>query len=168
MTDEHRLEQLSRAYMHAVAAAAGCTCARPEPDYGIDLTLRRIVWRGSEWVPGSRDLDVQLKSTTTAALTPNEVVYDLDVRAYDILRRSTRSAPVLLLLVLFPAEPADRLIQSEDRLEIRGSGYWLWLRGMPAVTNTSTARVHIPRQNQFTPTVLERIMEAVHRNEDPV
>ena len=167
MTDEQQMEQLSRVYTHGVAAMARCTCARPDPDYGIDLTLRRITQVGREFLPSGQDLDIQLKSTTKATLSPGEVVYDLDIRAYNIIRRATRNAPVMLVLIVFPPDPIDWLVHSEDRLEIRGSGYWLWLRSAPAVTNTSTVRVHIPRRNQFTPAALTGIMDAIRRQEDP-
>lgn len=107
MTDEHRMEQLSRAYAQAVAAVCGCTCARPEPDYGSDMTIRRVVRSGKVFRPVGRNLDVQLRSTTSAILTTTEVLYDLDVRTYDILRRATHRAPhYLLLLVLPPTEPS--------------------------------------------------------------
>lgn len=167
MTDEHRMEGLSRAYVQAVAAACGCTCARPEPDYGSDLILRRVTRRGSEYQPVGRALDVQLKSTTAATLTVDEVVYDLDVRAYRLLRRSTRRVPFYLVLFALPASAADWLDHSEDRLALRGCAYWLSLRGFPAVPNTASVRVRIPRQNQFTPTALVRIMEAAANEEDP-
>jgi hypothetical protein len=81
MTDEHRMEQLSRAYVQAIAAMAGCTCARPETDYGSDMTLRLVREIGGLLMPIGRNLDIQLKSTTGAMLTVDEVVYDLDIRA---------------------------------------------------------------------------------------
>src|SRR5262245_35539033 len=99
MTDEHRMEQLSRAYVQAVAATCGCTCARPEPDYGLDLTLRRVRRQRNGYGPRGRSLDLQLKSTTVVDLTDSEVIYDLPVRAYNLLRRSTKSAPALLVLL---------------------------------------------------------------------
>ena len=167
MTDEHRMEQLSRADVQAVAAVCGCTCARPEVDYGLDLTLRLVARIGAEFTPVGRNLDLQLKSTTRATLTANEVSYDLDVRAYNLLRRSTRRAPGYLVLLVMPPEPAEWLAHSEDRLELRRCAYWLSLRGFPAVANTTSVRVRIPRQNQFAPAALARIMEAVSNEEDP-
>lgn len=146
---------------------AGCTCARPETDYGSDLTLRQIERFGKVFRPAGRNLDIQLKSTTIAALTPTEVVYDLDVRTYDILRRATRRAPFYLVLLVLPAVPADWLGHSEDRLELRGCAYWLSLRGSAAVPNKASVRVTIPRQNQFTPAALARIMEAIDNEENP-
>jgi hypothetical protein len=166
MTDEHRMEQLSRAYVQAVAAVCGCTCARPEPDYGFDLTLREVRWRGSEFGPGGRTLDLQLKCTTTADVTADEVIFDLSVRAYNLLRRSTKYAPALLILLLVSPNRADWLHHAEDRLSICGSAYWLSLRGAPTVANSSTVRVRIPRVNLFTPSELSRIMTVFQQEGD--
>jgi hypothetical protein len=161
MTDEHRMEQLSRAYAQAVAAMAGCTCARPETDYGSDLTLRRIAQISGTFRPVGRNLDLQLKSTTSAELAAEEVVYDLDVRAYNILRHSTHAAPVYLVLLVMPSDQTEWIAHSEDRLELRRCAYWFSLRRAPAVSNTASVRIRVPRQNQFTPSALTRIMEAI-------
>lgn len=117
-------------------------------------------------MPVGRNLDIQLKSTTKAILTTNEVLYDLDVRSYEILRRSTHGSPMYLVLFVMPADRAEWIAHSEDRLELRCCAYWLSLRRAAAVPNTNSIRVHIPRQNQFTPTALTRIMEAIWRQED--
>lgn len=163
MTDEHRMEQLSRAYVHAVAAVCGCTCARPDPDYGIDLSLQRVKPVAGDLMPIGRPLDLQLKSTTTAMVETDRVVYDLDRRAYDLVRRATRTAPRYLVLLVLPA--TDWLGHSEQQLELRGCAYWMSLRREPAVPNTSTVRIRIPRANQFPPAALERIMDAIRREE---
>ena len=166
MTDEHRMEQLSRAYVQAVAVVAGCTCARPETDYGRDLTIRQIGEVGGRLMPVGRNLDVQLKSTTAAVLTTGEVVHDLAARDYELLRRSTHAAPLYLVLLVQPPDQSQWLTQSEDRLELRHCAYWLSLRRAPVVPNVASVRVRIPRVNQFTPAALTRIMEALRRQED--
>ncbi len=166
MTDEHRMEQLSRAYAQAVAAVCGCTCARPEPDYGVDLVLRRVVRHARRWREAGLSLYVQMKSIAGATLTPTEVVYDLKAGAYDTLRRSTRNSPAILVLLNLPANREEWIDHTEDRLELRRCAYWLSLRGFAAVPNAASVRISIPRQNQFTPAALERIMEAIGRKED--
>ena len=163
MTDEHRMEQLSRAYAQAVAAVCGCRWSRPEPDYGVDLSLRQVIHRRGRWREEGSVLDLQLKSEAGATVTSDHVVHDLKADAYDLLRRSTRNSPALLVLLALPANRTEWVDHSEDRLELRGCAYWLSLRGYPASTNTSSVRVHIPRANQFTPMALERIMEAIRR-----
>jgi len=166
MTDEHRMEQLSRAYVQAVAAVCGCTCARPEPDYGHDLTLRSVREQRGVFAPRGRTLDLQLKSTATADVTPGEVLFDLPVWAYNLLRRATKAAPALLVLVVLSPNRDDWLQHEEERLSIRGRAYWLSLRGTPAMANTSTVRVRIPRVNLFTPTELSRIMTVFQQEGD--
>ena len=131
------------------------------------MTLRLIRRVGADFIPVGRNLDLQLKSTKDATFTPTEVVYDLDVRAYNILRRSTRRTPICLVLLVLPSVQAEWLVHSEDRLELRRCAYWYSLRGASTVPNISSVRIHIPRQNQFTPAALTRIMEAIAREEDP-
>jgi hypothetical protein len=166
MTDQHRMEQLSRAYAQAIAAMVGCRSARPEPDYGLDLSLRRVVFRRGRWREEGLALDLQLKSEAGATLTPTHVIHDLKADAYDLLRRATRNSPAMLVLLVLPANRVDWIDHSEDRLELRKCAYWLSLRGYPASSNTSTVRIEIPRVNQFTPAALERIMEAIQRKEN--
>lgn len=167
MTDNHRMEALSRAYAQAVAAVCGCTCARPEPDYGVDLWLRQVEFRHKRWQETGPNLYVQLKSTSGAIVTPTEVGYDLKADDYNLLRRTTRKAPSLLVLLVLPADKTAWVDHTEERLEIRRCVYWLSLRGLPASKNTSSIRVHIPRANQFTPAALTRIMKAIQRKENP-
>jgi hypothetical protein len=123
--------------------------------------------KGAEYRAVGRALDIQLKSTTVATLAADEVVYDLDARAYKLLRRATRRAPFCLVLLVLTATQADWLDHNESRLELRGCAYWLSLRGFPAVPNAKSVRVRIPRQNQFAPAALTRIIEAIAKEEDP-
>jgi hypothetical protein len=167
MTDEHRMEQLSRAYVQAVAAVCGCRWSIPVPDYGVDVNLRRVMRRGGRYREVGPSLYLQLKSTTVpAAITPEHVSYDLDVGAYNILRNTTRDSPSLLVLLVLPTDRVTWVDHTEDRLELRRCAYWLSLRRQPVVSNVATVRIQIPRTNQFTPGQLERIMEIIQRKED--
>src|SRR5262245_39705310 len=107
MTDEHRMEQLSRAYVQAVAALIGCRSSRPEPDYGVDLSLRQVRFRRGRWREDGLSLYLQLKSIAGGTVTPTEVVYDLKASDYDMLRRSTRDSPALLVLLVLPPNRSD-------------------------------------------------------------
>jgi hypothetical protein len=167
MTDAHQMELLSRAYVQVVAAAAGCSCARPDPDYGTDMTLRQIDAFAGAYGPVGPNVDFQLKATTAATVTDTEIVYDLEVRAYELLRRTTRRAPVFLVLLVLPNEKGEWIEQDEERLEVRRCAYWLLLHRYPAVENESTVRVRIPRTNVFTPDALLRIMKSVLQETDP-
>jgi hypothetical protein len=167
MTDQHRMEQLSRAYVQAVAAVCGCTWSIPMPDYGIDLALRQVALRRKKWNEVGPPLSVQLRSTLAATVTAVEIIYDLDADTYKFLRRATISSPAILVLLVLPSDRAEWINHTEDRLELRRCAYWLSLRGQPASTNTASVRVNIPRANQFTPTALTRIMEAIRQRKNP-
>ena len=78
MTRSHRQEALCRAYVQAIAAKAGLLSSRPEPDYGIDVSLRTVGVQGRQHSDTSFQLDLQLKSTTRANVTQNEMKYDLE------------------------------------------------------------------------------------------
>jgi hypothetical protein len=153
--------------VQAVAACAGCSCARPEPDYGCDLTLRRVRRTDTHWTEMGVPLDLQLRSTARDTIDGDFVPFDLDIRTYDSLRRTSLNSPALLLVLVLPCEPNKWLVHSETRLEFDHCAYWLSLRGLPRTRNTRSIRVQIPRRNQFSPTELERIMEALHQRTAP-
>ena len=94
-------------------------------------------------------------------MRPEDIIYELDIRTYDILRRSTHIAPMFLVLLVMPVEEGEWLSHSEERLEIRRCAYWLSLRQMGPVRNVKSINVHIPRENQFTPRALGTLIDAV-------
>src|SRR5262245_56266180 len=115
MTRGHRQEALCRAYVQAVAAHAGLLCSKPEPDYGIDLSLRSVESRGREYLDTGVQLDLQLRSTTRAAVDDTSVKYDLDVRTHEFLRAAPPIPRILVVLIL-PPDEERWLSQSPDEL----------------------------------------------------
>src|SRR5438477_12171958 len=99
-----RQQALSRAYVRAIAAHAGVICGDLGQDYGIDMFLRTVPVVGHRYTDSGDQLDLQLKSTTRARLTGAEVSYDLDVRAYNVLRVETRTCPRILVLLVLPED----------------------------------------------------------------
>ncbi len=107
ITRQHRQELLCRAYVHAIAAQAGLLCSRPEPDYGIDLSLRKVEVQGRRHLDTSVQVDLQLRSTTRASVTGTEVKVDLDVQTYHYLRTQETFCPRILVVLVMPAEEAS-------------------------------------------------------------
>ncbi len=160
------MEALSRAYVHAVAAFCGMTYAVPSADYGIDMTLREVEEsHGGQFFDWGATLDVQLKSTTGIAAGREAVRYDLDARAYDLLRLPVEPVRVLVLVIL-PTVEADRLRHTRSGLTIGGRAYWASLRGLPPVQNRSSVRIRIPRRQAFTHESLRWIMGMVRLGRD--
>src|SRR5262249_51799245 len=129
MTRGHRQEALSRAYVQAVAAKAGVSCSRPDPDYGTDLCLREV-----EEGPDGRffdtgvQVDLQLRSTTKATIKDTQVVYDLDIKMYNDLRVPRRTPRFLVVFVL-PTDEAEWVSQTSAGLLLRHGAYWISLEG---------------------------------------
>lgn len=166
MTREHRQEALCRAYVHAVAALAGVGTSKPEPDYGIDLSLRNIEQRGSRRLDSRLLLDLQLRSTMRANISETIVSYDLDVKTYDFLREKSVIRSLLVVLVL-PEDETLWLSQSPDELIVRHCAYWISLRGAEPVTATSSVRIAIPRVQVFSVQAVRAIMDRLQQGEEP-
>lgn len=160
-----RQEALSRAYVRAVAARAGVICGVTENDLGFDLLLRAVEVYGQHYWDTGPQLDLQLRSTTQAGVRDAEVIYDLDVRTYELLRRDTIPRPRLLVLLVLPEDEGQWLTQSVDELILRRCAFWRSLRGAAPTTNQATIRLSIPQANVFSPEALQRLMDEA-RQED--
>jgi hypothetical protein len=164
MTREHRQEALSRAYVHTVAAQAGVLCSKPDPDYGIDLSLREVEARGRRLWDTGVQVDLQLRSTTRARLTATSVVYDLEVETYNDLRITPRGAPRILVLVVFPEKEEEWVSQSAHELCMRRCAYWVSLEASRKTKATSTIRITLPIANVFSAEAVTLLLEqAKHR-----
>ena len=86
-------------YVQAVAARTGVVPSKPDPDLGIDLSLRAVRQDGNVYQDAGVLLDLQLRSTTRAAERPTQIAYDIDVRTYDFLRTAPPMCPRLLVRV---------------------------------------------------------------------
>jgi len=166
MTRNHRQEALCRAYVQAVAALAGVGTSRPEPDYGIDLSLRVIQQQDNVHQDARVQLDLQLRSTTRANVTDTQVSYDLDVRTHEYLRQRSRIHCILVLLVL-PEDEGQWLSQSVEELTVRHCAYWISLEGAEPTTATSSIRIAIPRTQVFSVQTVRAMMNRLIQGEEP-
>jgi hypothetical protein len=167
ITRQHRQELLCRAYVHAVAAQAGLLCSRPEPDYGIDLSLRNVAVLGRRHLDTSVQVDLQLRSTTRASVTKTEVKVDLDVETYNYLRTPATFCPRVLVVLVMPAEEAEWVNQSPDELVIRHCAYWLSLHGHAETSARSTIRIGIPLTSVFSVEAVRTIMQRLQERKTP-
>jgi hypothetical protein len=161
-TTQHQQEDLSRAYVQAVAAMCGLTYSTDNHDYGIDLTLKSIIRKGNVFVPTGLGLDIQAKAATLAEVGTGQVKYVPDARGYNILcDSSARTARILVLLVL-PEDPSQWVTVTEVGLVIRRCAYWLSLKGRPPTQNKKSITVTLPRKNLFSVDGLHTIMNRLH------
>jgi hypothetical protein len=165
MTIDDQKEQVSFAYIRAVAAVAQIAVSEPAvDDDSIDLIFHR---KGGGGVVRSPRLEAQVKCTDSATSTATDVAYPLKLKNYDELRPTNVLVPRILIVVTVPEDLNDWLNHSEQELAIRKCGYWLSLRGEPATTNTTSVTVRMLRSNQFTVAELKGIMQRIGIGQNP-
>lgn len=161
---EDRKDLYSRAYVRAVAAAAGYIIGERDLDRdSVDLTISSA---GFTHGVGGLTLDLQLKCTAAADFDGSYLKFRLGQKNHEDLRQTKIASPRLLVVVLVPATLAGWLDHSEDSLAVKNCGYWYSLRGQPALAARSTT-LRIPRSNQFCVPALRRIMKNIARTGRP-
>lgn len=160
------METLQVGYLHAVAAAAGCSLASPFPDDGIDWHVSH--GSSAHLADDEATIKVQLKCTHQIAPNPpgSHFSFTLD---NDHLRRLARSRVAvhrILVVMLVPREPAEWISARPDRTELRHCCYWVNLAGHP-VTGRRRTNVRIPTEQVFDDRALCAIMARVGAGERP-
>ena len=164
MTPEQRKEELSRAYVHAVAARCGFAVGSWSQDQGcVDVSIGAGSALGGGTLEDPR-LDLQLKCTSDVRhQTEDHIVWKLSRVHYDKLRARS-SIPKLLVVLVLPGTEPEWMEHSPEALVIRRCAYWLSMVGMPPITTESKV-VHLPRTHVFSPEQLRSMMERVSRGE---
>lgn len=167
MTINDQKEHFSYAYARAVSAAAAVAVTIPEvDDDSIDLVLFQ---KATGTVFRSPRLELQVKCAQHGSVTVSQthVHYPLKLKNYDELRPADVLVPRILLVVLVPDELDRWLSWSVNELTVRRAGYWLSLRGMPNVANTTSVTVEVPLVNEFSVDQLCAIMQRIGNGQLP-
>jgi hypothetical protein len=167
MAANEQKQQLSVAYVHAVAARAGYACqVQHVDDDSIDVQVAARGWIHEQSVCVSPRLDLQLKATALPPLAGDHLPFPLPVKNYNDLRGLTLVPRVLVVLHL-PLDSSNWIEQSESEMQSRHCAYWLSLFQQPETQNSSTVTVHLPRQQMLTVDALRGLMEGVSRGQRP-
>lgn len=173
------METLQVGYLHAVAAAAGCSLSQPFPDNGID-------WHVSHSAPAHTvddevTIKVQLKCTyqipphqparlpapsgPESAAHPSRRTgaffsFTLDNDHLAKLARTPVSVHKILVVMIVPRSQDQWLRAGHDRLDLRHCCYWINLAGHP-ITGRHRTTVRIPTSRIFDDRALCEIMTRV-------
>lgn len=141
-------EQVSLAYAHAVASAAGCAFERRSIDhYGVDASFEHMTSRAA---CDAIKVEAQFKCTTQDVLRTDHLAFGgLKKTHHEDLRTTMVSVPRILVVMLAPPNMDDWLQQTETELLVSGCAYWVSLRDQAEIA-TATTTVHIPRKNVFS------------------
>lgn len=169
ITTQHIQEDLSRAYVQAVAGMAGflVTINGRSHDYGVDGTFHQVTLLRSQRVESGFNLDFQCKASVDWTRESAEVVYDLESQTYNnlVLRsKRTGATPLILILLCLPHDQSSWLHFDESRMLLKECSYWHQLTGTET-DNKSSRRIRIPRVQMLRPETLSELLERVeHRS----
>lgn len=159
-------EQLSIAYVHAVASRAGFAWERTSIDRdGID---GRVMARGMLAEDATRRspmLGWQLKATSSVEAGSAPIAFPLAQKNYEDLRGRCAEPRYLGLLVM-PREPNAWLSLDAEALVLRRCMYWVSLTRAEANANTASTTVYLPRENVLDVDNMRRLMIAAAREEE--
>ncbi|WP_176832286.1 DUF4365 domain-containing protein [Geodermatophilus sp. DSM 45219] len=161
-------EQLSLAYVQAVATAAACTVEEVRVDYsGIDVTIKQE--QPAHTLYDYPEVDLQLKCTSQASLIrPNYLAWSLDRKKYDHLRAVKVLVPRILVVMACPSDFTTWVDQDDQRLTVAHAAYWMSLRGAEALPETQDSKVvHAPRSQPFNVEQLLGIMARIGEGGTP-
>ena len=166
MPTSHIEEQLSVAYVRAVAARAGVKIKFTDsPEYGTDVYLQRITRLPTGEVTETGWMILcQLKASTGCEVRADYIVYDMKVDAYNKLAAWEGPTPCILILLRLPNDFDEWLSLDEERLLLKNCCYWTKITG-PVSSNVSSKRIFIPRVQMFTPEAVRELFEMIERGE---
>lgn len=157
----HKKEQFSVAYICALAAQLGFNHSQPEvDDESVDIEFIGNYSRQDpnikSWNP---HLEVQLKCTKNGPQADNFLHFPLPKKNYDDLRDARRSSPAYLIVLHVPDNENDWIIENTDDITLKYNAYWYSLKNQPAVDNTTTVTVKIPKTNRLTKDSFKNLMD---------
>jgi Domain of unknown function (DUF4365) len=168
VTPEQQKEELSRAWVTAIAAACGYAVGHWSQDQDcVDLTIGAPGVLGAGTLADPK-LDLQLKATNSPNLIhENRVSIQLDRAQYSQLTRKS-SVPKVLVVLVLPADQSLWVTATQESLVLKKSAYYLPARLFEPIGETAASKlVNVPYTNPFTPGALRAMMERVSREEAP-
>jgi len=166
MNITQRQEQLSRAYVHAVASVAGCSISTPQvDDDSIDM---QITSRIGGILYNSPQIDLQLKAPFKRnVFNLRSMSYPLSKKNYEDLRKKVLVPRILVVVVLADSED-DWIHHTEEELVIRHCAYWVSLKNevdLADIKPSATIRLH---KNQILDVAgLQTLMQIVADGGNP-
>jgi hypothetical protein len=165
-----KMEELSYAYLHALAAKEGFRCVRPMPDRdSIDVEVQSTGKLAPDSVLEGAMVQFQMKAIGKDELGAKEGKFSyskLKIKNYNDLRPKT-AVPRLLAVLVMPKKEVEWLSHSINELVMKRCMYWYSLFGLPEIqTDQLTTTVHIPEAQTLTPSKLKELLVKASYQED--
>jgi hypothetical protein len=153
--------QLSLAFTHMVASAAGCSIKDHKTDVdGVDITVVSSAEYETHYCP---QFELQLKCTSQEQrhLNDDHMAWEMEAGPFRRLTNPKRFIPALLGVLVVP-DVGSWLDQDEARLLLRGRMYWQYASQVGTISDSQGSKtVHLPRSNLFDVEQLLGIMKHI-------
>jgi hypothetical protein len=171
MTEQHIKEQLSRAFVKAIAADAGFILREYELDYGLDGKFSEVEYNiydegHKRFCETGFGIDFQLKATTDIEHKNEHIIYDLEAKNYNDLVKTNVGTPRILILYLMPKERNEWLKVNSSSTTMQKCAWWCSLKGGLPTSNSQSKRIKIPDGNLLTPAELCKLISRVKEGVD--
>lgn len=147
------------AWLEAVAAGCGLLHGRPAT---LDLEKADVQLTLLGTVDGTYNptVKVQVKTEVEPRTDPDGcLVYSLDLRTYDVLRRDDHGVRRVLAVIGLPRDES-RVRLHDDGTLLLGRGAWVSLEGFPSSGNTTSQVIRLPAENTLDEPGLEKMLRA--------
>jgi hypothetical protein len=154
------MEVLQQGYLHAVAAAAGCTLSSPFPDRGFDWTLSHGAT--AHTIGPEATIKVALKATAQLGPRPAGHDFPFALKNEHLAKLSwvDPTIPSVLVVMILPQSKRHWIFATGDLLQLRHCCYWINLDGH-AVRGEHTTTVRVRTDHIFDDVSLCAIMQQV-------
>jgi len=155
LAENDRKEQLSQAYIAALAAGCGFTISVPNLDRdSIDIQV-------SSGSSRRASVAFQLKATSNPTWADSHLKFPLKAKNYNDLVL-VRQVPLLLAVMVLPKDETEWIFIDAEQLVLRECMWWFSLIGEPR-TDQRSKQAEVPKANVLTMDVLEGLIK---RSED--
>ena len=165
MTEPDIKEQISTAFVQALASDAGKICIFSGKDYGLDGRFKDIDYDAyrRRYSENGFGIDFQVKASINVKAKGGFIIYDLEVKNYLDLINAKVGTPRILILYDMPRDRNEWVSIDTNSIVLKKCAWWCSLKGLPQVNNHSKIRIKIPDNQLLTSAALNCLMDKVKK-----
>lgn len=160
------MEEFQKAYLAAIAAAAGCTIGAFNVDDGIDAQLNHKSDAHTQLPDRTARLELQLKATHQQPAKSGAVSIQMARDRWDYYRTANPTIHKIVVILHMPNNAADWIKVSSSKLEMYHCSYWTNL-AHSTPSNAERPTVVASAGNIFDDTALCEIMAKIGQGGAP-
>lgn len=139
--------------LYAVVSNSGHFIARTnlEDDYGTDFEIKKLVKLNGELINPEAFFRIQLKTTSNWSIDDEQIIYDLDVKAYNtiVYHNQVCTTPQILVLMCLGNQVTNWCDINKDFIRFKNSLFWYYTNSKDYTDNKNSIRIRVPVSQVF-------------------